>query len=427
MIGYRKKSFFRAHELLTQLRSNLDDLRVLRELQIHLLGEITRTERQIRKLKAEMKLPQTNDARIRFLRNRIEGHRFSAYIWRSFGDAVAFTYLDKYALKQTYYQTGRKRPKADAGFISDKEGFKNELALLFSALDHNVPAILTDITNTIRHGDLCLMGASDPFLMEVKVSPSRNERARKQRESLEILKEFYETDASDRLWGNPDLRREALRDPEISYVPQLASCIETALSTGVGTANPEKGLYYYVVTSKANVPASVATFAEARAPWIFIWNDPLSRRSWMPYLPFTSTIIDPRQLWEFVRGKILIAIVIDMIALEEIVADLGFEGRFDPEEVSHPLLIKFDPHGGSMWISEDMLGRGGMECVSPRWLVKNSVESFRRSTEEIPTILEGDLEAVGFVKMNEQSRQELVRMGLPEEMELVMRRSTRKR
>ncbi|MBY3003899.1 hypothetical protein [Rhizobium leguminosarum] len=58
----------------------------------------------------------------------------------------------------------------------------------------------------------------------------------------------------------------------------------------------------------------------------------------------------------------MIMIVVDMITLEEIVAELGFEGRFDPEEASHPLSIKFGNDGGGMWISEDMLGRIGMEC-----------------------------------------------------------------
>ena len=375
----------------------------------------------MRKLKAEMKVADVSEKRRSSLGKRIEGFRFSAYIWRSFGDAIAFAYLDKFALKHTYYQTSKKRPKSDAGFLSDKDGLNHELGLLFSALDHNVPAILTDITNTIRHGDVCLMGASDPFLMEVKARPSRNERARRQKDSLDILQSFFDTDASTKLWGNPDLRREALTDPEITYAEQLDECIESALVTGLGTASPEQGLAYYVIRSDAKLPETVASFGNARAPWVFVWNDPLACRNWMPYLPPISSIANADHLWALVRGEIVIMIVVDMIALEEIVAELGFEGCFDPEETSHPLSIKFGQSGGNMWISEDMLGRIGMECASPRWIVRNSVDTFLRATSKIPTVLKGNLASNGLQMMEEEARLELVRMGMPKDMQVAIR------
>lgn len=421
MIGYRKKSFFRAHELLAHLKLNLDDLKTLRELQLHLAREIVRTERGIRKLKTELKAPEVNTKRRSFLETRIEGHRFAAYIWRSFGDAIAFAYLDKFALKHTYYQTGKKRPKSDAGFLSDKDGLQHELGLLFDALDHNVPAILTDLTNTIRHGDVCLMGASDPFLMEVKANRSRNERARRQKDSLDIIQSFFETDASTRLWGNPDLRREALADPEIAYSSQLNECIEAAIATGFGTASPEPGLAYFVVRSDAKLPETLATFGDARAPWAFVWNDPLGRRSWMPYLPPISSIANANHLWSLLRGEIVIMIVLDTIVLEEIVHEMGYEGCFNSDEASHPLTIKFGEMGGAMWISEDMLGRIGMECASPRWIVRNGVDTFLRATSKVPKVLDGDLASNGLRMMDEESRLELVRMGLPEDMQAAIR------
>ncbi|QYA04554.1 hypothetical protein [Rhizobium sp. B21/90] len=422
MIGYRKKSFFQAHALFAKIRKNLDDLKALRELQIHLAREIIRTERAIRALKAETNSATIDERRRSFLPRRIQGHRFSAYIWRSFGDAVALTYLDKFALKDTYYRTGQKRPKADAGFLSGKDGLQHELGLLFSALDHNVPAILTDLTNTIRHGDICLMGASDPYLMEVKAAPSRNPRARKQKDSLDILRNFYETDASSQLWGNPDLRREALTDPEVSYSSQLNECIDAALRTGFASVSPENGLTYYVVRSDTKVPDPVAQFRDARAPWVFIWNDPLERLSWMPYLPPTASIVNPEHLWAMLRGIISIAIVVDMVGLEEIVAELGFEGRFDPQEPSHPLLISFGSNAGCMWISQDMLGRVGMECVSPRWLVKNSIDTFLRASSKIPVVAEGSLESHGLQMMDEETIRDFVRMGLPEGMQIAIRK-----
>ena len=54
----------------------------------------------------------------------------------------------------------------------------NELVLLDSALKHNVPALLVDLTNTIRHGDVCLMGESDPYLIEAKASKNLRDQLR---------------------------------------------------------------------------------------------------------------------------------------------------------------------------------------------------------------------------------------------------------
>lgn len=48
------------------------------------------------------------------------------------GDAIAFLYLDKYALKQVYYKTFSPEPKQDAGFLTDKAGFAAEMQTLKS-------------------------------------------------------------------------------------------------------------------------------------------------------------------------------------------------------------------------------------------------------------------------------------------------------
>ena len=64
------------------------------------------------------------------LRERIEDYRTLAYNWRCFGDAVAFLFMDKFALKQTYYNTNNTNPKPDAGFIIGKTGLQLELSIL---------------------------------------------------------------------------------------------------------------------------------------------------------------------------------------------------------------------------------------------------------------------------------------------------------
>ena len=189
MLGYRKHSFARAHTLLRRLRENLEDLEALRELQTLLLLEVVRSEEKVRRDKMEVRGIENSDAvsdakRLEYLAGRIEGYRQCAYIWRSFGDAIAFIYLDTFSLKQCFYSTATTSPKQDAGFILGKEGLGNELIILDSALKQGVPALLVDLTNTIRHGDVCLLGDSDPFLIEAKLGKNLNSRGKKQKRNL---------------------------------------------------------------------------------------------------------------------------------------------------------------------------------------------------------------------------------------------------
>jgi len=51
--------------------------------------------------------------------------------------------------------------------------------MLDLAMKHNVPALLADLTNSVRHGDICLMGGSDPYLLEVKALNKLVRQARK--------------------------------------------------------------------------------------------------------------------------------------------------------------------------------------------------------------------------------------------------------
>jgi len=140
MLGYRKKSFADAHAHLSKLRANLADFATLKALQQLLCREIVRTEKKIRDLKAERKAVmkaggQRAGRRSSILLGRIEKVRHCAYVWRCFGDAIAFLYMDKFALKQCYYSTKHAGAKQTAGFLSDKSGLATEIAWLEFALE----------------------------------------------------------------------------------------------------------------------------------------------------------------------------------------------------------------------------------------------------------------------------------------------------
>jgi len=367
--------------LLRRLRDNLEDLEALRELQKLLLHEVTRAEEKIRQLKSELrKITGAKDSakvkRLGYLNNRIDGFRQCAYIWRCFGDAIAFLYLDRFSLKQCFYSTETPNPKQDAGFILGKEGLANELLLLKSALEHSVPAILVDLTNTIRHGDVCLLGGGDPCLIEAKLSKKMNRRGKRQKRSLEKLHTFYETDKCAGLRGIPEVQRRSHKTPEQTHIDVINECIREAMNGGHAIRQPEHGLYYFVATEKGpNLEECLKTLKPKNAFWTFFLNEHKANRTWAPYSPFTLSIDDSDHLWNFIRGNLFIYVFVEFDALRKIALDEGCEATVDPDDGEYPLRIQ-TPEGGPLCISSNMLARIGLEFMSPGWIVRCSLETF---------------------------------------------------
>jgi hypothetical protein len=334
MLGYRKKSFYRAHELLSVLRSNLEDLDTLRKLQQLLVREIIRTEKTGREVRSNLKAVQSNGGkasqkRAASFKNRLEKIRQVAYVWRCFGDAIAFAYMDKFALKQCFYSSHSTDPKQGAGFLSGKSGLAGEIGFVEMALQQKVPAILTDITNTIRYGDVCLMDASDPYLIEVKSSKKLDHRGKRQQRALVGLRQFFETDKAEMLRGMGPTLRVAHEGNEIDHVDQLQSSIAVALKNGHCVTQPEPGLYYVVLADGAPPVSEVMKSLSFTTPWLFSLNIMKNQQAWSPYLPFTLTIEDREHLWAFIRGEIFIVVVLDFEQLMNIARNSGASVQLD--------------------------------------------------------------------------------------------------
>ena len=254
MLGYRRKSFKIAVRLLRELSADPGKLAVLLDLQELLISEIIAAEKKIRVLKSEFRsLSDTNrtakeQKRFKYLKHRIDRVQNVRYVWLCFGDAIAFTYLDRFSLKHTLYNTGNYKPKQDAGFICGKDGFGAELAILRELLSNGSPCMLVDLTNTIRYGDICLLNGPDPYLVEVKSSGKLDARAKKQLRKIKKLHSFYETDAASDFRGGDQVRRvEHTINPKI-YVDELNDCINRAYSEGCSILQPEQGFFLAAIT-----------------------------------------------------------------------------------------------------------------------------------------------------------------------------------
>src|SRR6266481_3773758 len=194
MLGYRRQSFARVHTHLQEiLEAPLDAALPLR-CQRLLITEVQHAERKVSQHKTELKARRRElntsklnresakniRKRIRWLEARLDAYRQVIYVRRCFGDAIAFNGLDKYAIKATYYETATGNVKQHAGFLSGKVGFAEELRALETITNTGMPCVLTDLTNSLRYGDICILTGGDPYLIEVKTNKRLNDRGKRQ-------------------------------------------------------------------------------------------------------------------------------------------------------------------------------------------------------------------------------------------------------
>jgi hypothetical protein len=363
-------------------------METLRALQQLLFREILRAERKIRELKAELRGRaksggKTFAKRSSFLKNRIEGLRQCVYVWRCFGDAIAFTYLDKHALKQCFYNIQNVKARQAAGFLSDKVGVASEIALLESVLAENVPALLTDLTNTIRYGDICIMFGPDPQLVEVKTSKALDRRGRKQKQNLEKLSNFFETDRAVDFRGFPEVHRHALESPVRSYVAEMNTCIVEGSNNGHAVAEPEPGLYYVVMATKTVNIDEVFKKLKLKGPWVFDLNSYKNARAWAPYLPFVLTIENKDHLWAFIRGDLYILVLAELDDLSKIAEKYEFEISIDRENENYPLRLQRRGSDDYINIASHVVARIGLELVSPSWIAQSTIEILNRRAQEV--------------------------------------------
>jgi len=387
MLGYRKRPFAHAHAMLSALRENHGDVEKLRLLQQLLCREIIRTEKKIRELKAERKgVLATGGRRAKkrssVLMNRIEKIRHCAYVWRCFGDAIAFAYLDKFGLKQCFYSTEHAGEKQSAGFLSDKSGLAIEIAFLEFALEKKIPALLVDLTDTIRYGDICLLDGVDPFLMEVKAGETLDRRGKRQKRNLAKLHDFLETDRAEWLRGHADVRREAIELPERGYVDQLNACIAEALTGGYAVRSPERGLHYVAMTTNGPDIDDILQPLQLKKPWLFQLNEFKAHRAWAPYYPFVLSIEAKDHLWAFIRGDLYLMVIVEQDVVCQVARGRGYDAQVDLNQEGHALKISGKELVNGIYISLHMLRRIGLEFVSPEWMVLAAIEMASRHVQD---------------------------------------------
>ncbi|UKM93124.1 hypothetical protein L2W44_11775, partial [Escherichia coli] len=106
-------------------------------------------------------------------------------------------------------------------------------------------------------------------------------------------------------------------------------------------------------------------------------NEYKNNQLWVPLTPFVNLINDARDLCDFINGELTILCVLDLGCFKQIALNEGFELVFvDGEDYS----MIFKELGSSLiWgVSWQMMLRTPLEMVSMSWLIKDSIDRFKR-------------------------------------------------
>lgn len=401
IITYYKKHIFNLVDRLRNLDPSGKNYDILLEVQLYIIKRILHSEKKIVNLKKEKgalkkglrtdrlskKEAKTVKEKIDFINNRIDEYQWLLYIWRCFGDGIAFTYLDKWGLKSMIFESNSPDEKQQAGFLGGKEGIYKELALVLNAKQHGVPALLTDLTNTIRHGDICLLGASDPYVIEVKSSENKNNRVERQIENIQKIHNYLENDVAENIRGVPKMQRVVMQCDEIHYNKVVNETIENALEVGYCQANPEDGLYYFAYKTSYNVNYE-EMFSGIKKPIVHLINQAKMEKTWGNYYPFTLSIKSAKSLYAFLKGDIYIIVVFDAAVMETLAQSEGFSfSVIMSGDAAYSLTKEVDGFEEPLTaiVSEHFAGRLAFEFLSLKWFMEIEKYNLEYMEKELHT------------------------------------------
>lgn len=388
MVPRFKKSIQQAIIMLNIITQNDENLGALFDFQLFLLKKIKECEQAITKAKEKIKqirLEKANGrpskARSLQLRallpkaeEKLEKYQYMIYIWKCFGDGIAFHYCDKYALKHMLYDSDY-RVKETSGFISGKSGLKNELKFLrYINLKKNIPAILCDLTNNLRHGDVCLLGSSDPWPIEIKTASKLDKRGEKQVANIKEIVDFFESDSAENFRNAGRVIRREHVGNEINHIDAINKCIARSYIEQTSFLSPEEGITYVAVTGEFK--NDVFDRAASKYLHIIHLNEYKTRMAWQPYYPFTLSIA-PEHLFNFINGDTSIFVLLDAQAIKKRFRQSGLILKYLQDPNWYAQISKTEGlTEGAFRISEQSFMRLAFDFQSLGWMLKQREMDF---------------------------------------------------
>ncbi|KPU83609.1 hypothetical protein JI58_08310 [Marinosulfonomonas sp. PRT-SC04] len=367
-------ALFALHQEIHEFSKNLDNLTQLLDIQKKLIASVMEAEEEIRIAKAAKHDPSE--------------WQYVRYNFLCLGDCLVFLYIDRFALKQTFFNVDNANPKQSGGFLSGKAGLAAELTVLTNAISHNVPAVLCDLTNVVRYGDICLLGANDPVPIEVKSSKNKDARGKRQKKKLETLTNFFENDQAENLRGfeGTTFRTAFLTEPK-SFDKLLVTAFTEAKENGSAHFEVD-GCLRFLITTTDEVGRSEMDIlfdgVEPSSSLCNFVNQLKTNMLWGCYFPYALTLSEPDHYAMFVRGDISIISMLDLKAFARIFSVDG--GTVDIEATEDVLQCKIsfeelesDVGTPFFIVGDHMMNRMWFDFLLPSWIVQNSRDMMEKT------------------------------------------------
>jgi len=386
MFTYYKRSLLSLFSLVKTLRANPHgESETCLAIQEKLLKNITYIEQNIRECHASIRnlnrrLRTQQPTRltkaeaqaikngISYFRHRIDEYQQLLTIFREIGDALAFTYIDKYDIKPLAM-------KEAPGFLSQKAGLRRELKALRTVFSLGRIGIMNDLTNCLRYGDISVIKDGKVHIIEVKSGKYLNSRAQRQSAEARKVVNYLTKGDTDGLYEiNGKFQRIGLHSPEVHHRDQLNALISSAMKNETSYAEVEHGLHYLVLTKfHADVFDLLSNKCKGK-PIVSIVNETKYDRT--GYYPFSLSIYDSEAWYAFHCDKLVICVLVDSAVIENEFKVHGLGMELQPDKDWVMAITNSRPSEGETehrQVSRHFFGRLFVEFLSLGWFMQELI------------------------------------------------------
>lgn len=374
MIGYYQKSLnYCANEIqvIRKGEGNIND-RVL-ALQLFLIKRLTYVERKIRETKRSLSLEITPEIKAH-ISGKLEDYRSVRFLLRCTGDAIACIFLNRWDIKPQWY-------RQDAGFISGKRGLSRELEILKGLFKHGEVAVLNDVTNVLRFGDITHFHDGQFSTYEVKLSKSKSGRTARQKRKLKALHDYMRTDETTDLYKmDHKLTRKAGHASERDHLNELNLVISKAAKNGRCIKKVEAGLIYEAAyeTNESDVHELLGLCDEP--PIVAMLN--MYKYQFSGYAPFILSIYDADAYTAFLRGELILTVAVDPSVIHKRFNALGFKVEFNDDQKWAIRITNSKYEDFYIEAGQHLFGRIFAEFLSLDWFISELIHRGTRIIQD---------------------------------------------
>lgn len=303
-------------------------------------------------------------------RSRIKEYQLLLITFRTLVDGLTFTYFDKWDIKPLSF-------KESSGFISGKAGLDFELRILRLALSLGHVAILNDLTNCLRYGDITIIANGRKLFVEAKSGRTGNAQIQRQKSELENIAEYLTSGRSDKIHAigglEGEFTRVATHGPEVNHRDSLNSIISRARESAdkYRMEEIEPGLYYGA-TYIADTRVLSALVGKPPSSVIISSINELEY-SGQGYYPFSLSIYDPKDWYDFYSGRLMLIVAIETSIIEDKLSTHGISVKITGEWNRFPIELTgkgADTQPNKSLVGGHFFGRLFYEFLSLDWLLE---------------------------------------------------------